>query len=195
MIGHVEHGRKALRLDGLAHAAQALEVSTDYLLGLTDDPTPAGQLTERAATHAIAEAAAPYAAAHARPIRMRELEAAAGTGAAVYDETEVGNLWFRADWLRDRGLNPERCDIISVRGESMEPLLPDGTKILVDRDRRRRRSGHVFVLRTEDGLVVKRLQRDGNRWRLHSEHPEWSPQPWATGNEIIGEVRWMARTL
>ena len=45
MIVHIEAGRKHPRLEGLARAAQALGISTDYLLGLTgedpgSDPTP-----------------------------------------------------------------------------------------------------------------------------------------------------------
>ena len=51
-------------------------------------------------------------------------------------------------------------------------------------------------MRTEDGLVVKRVGRDeeGN-WRIESEHPAWPPVPWSDTTEIIGEVRWVARTL
>ena len=40
MISHVEHGRSNLLLDGAVQAAQVLDVSLDYLVGLTDDPTP-----------------------------------------------------------------------------------------------------------------------------------------------------------
>ena len=47
MISHVEAGRKTLRFDGLANAAKALKVSSDYLLGLTDDPTPASDLSSQ----------------------------------------------------------------------------------------------------------------------------------------------------
>ena len=42
-VSAVERGRNSLRLDGLVKAARELEVSTDWLLGLTDDPTPATQ--------------------------------------------------------------------------------------------------------------------------------------------------------
>ncbi len=41
MISHVENNRTGLVRDGLIQAARVLGVSTDYLLGLTDDPTPA----------------------------------------------------------------------------------------------------------------------------------------------------------
>ncbi len=45
MISHVENNRTGLVRDGLIQAARVLGVSTDYLLGLTDDPTPAAELT------------------------------------------------------------------------------------------------------------------------------------------------------
>ena len=35
----------------------------------------------------------------------------------------------------------------------MEPVLPEGSAILVDRARRRRRTGGIFVVRTGDGTV------------------------------------------
>ena len=44
MISHVETGRSGLVADGMASAAQTLNVSTDYLLGLSEDPTPGGQV-------------------------------------------------------------------------------------------------------------------------------------------------------
>ena len=49
MISHVEHGRSALLFDGIIQAARVLGVSVDWLAGLTDDPTPAAELTARVA--------------------------------------------------------------------------------------------------------------------------------------------------
>ena len=39
-IGHIERGTRIPSLDTLFRIAQALDVSMDYLVGLTDDPTP-----------------------------------------------------------------------------------------------------------------------------------------------------------
>ncbi len=133
-----------------------------------------------------------------RPVEVVEVAAAAGGGAEVYDDTVVGRLWFRDDWLDRQAIDPDQCNVISVRGESMEPTLPDGCSILVDRSqgRRRRRVGRIFVMRTEDGLVVKRVGRDEERnWQIESEHPAWPPVPWSDTTEIIGEVRWLGRTF
>ena len=44
MISRVENNKVAMRLDGLVHVAVALDVSLDYLVGLTDDPSPSFRL-------------------------------------------------------------------------------------------------------------------------------------------------------
>ena len=133
-----------------------------------------------------------------RPVEVVEVAAAAGGGAEVYDETVVGRLWFRRDWLDRHSIDPAQCNVITVRGESMEPTLPDGCSVLVDRNegRRRHRAGRIYVMRTQDGLVVKRAGQDeeGN-WQVVSDHPGWETTPWSDDTEIIGEVRWMARGL
>ena len=131
------------------------------------------------------------------PVDVNELAAAAGGGAEVYDETVVGRLWFRRDWLNRHGIDPKQCNVISVRGESMEPTLPDGCSILVDRSQNgtRRRDRHIFVMQTRDGLVVKRVEKDTEgRWQIVSDNPGWETVPWSDDTDIIGEVRWSAVT-
>ena len=132
----------------------------------------------------------------ARSMAAREIEVAAGGGAVTLDDApEKGRLWFRRDWLDHHGIDTTQCVVIGVRGESMEPTLPDGCSILVDRARRRRRDGGIFVLNTGDGLIVKRLGKSGRRWQLVSDHEKWEPLPWPREAEVIGEVRWASRTF
>ena len=109
------------------------------------------------------------------------VEAAAGAGAEVPDESGVVNL--------------DRCDLIVVTGDSMEPTLPDGSSILVDRSSTELREGRVFVLRTADGLVVKRVRRDGDGWRLCSDNGAWEPVPLGAEDSVVGQVRWAGRPL
>ena len=217
VVSAVEHSRSSLRIDGLTRAAHALGVSTDYLLGLTDDPTPSvereetlGQLraqveelsANRLPINDLADNAALAGTSSettrppgAQPVSVRRLQAAAGSGAMDLDEEVKTYAYFREEWLKRRGLVAEKCSIISVMGESMEPTLPDGCVVLLDHNRRSRRKGKIFVVRTEDGLVVKRAGKDpGGRWQLLSDHPAWPPQPWARAM-VIGEVKWMAREL
>ena len=132
-----------------------------------------------------------------RSVQMIEMEAAAGGGAYNLDEAPVaGPVWFRRDWIDSRGIDPMQAVIISVRGDSMEPTLPAGCKILVDRHRRRRHVGHIYVITTPDGLVVKRMGRDnGGSWLLvsDSDSPDWPDAPWPDDAVVAGEVKWMAR--
>ena len=155
----------------------------------------------QAPVQAIAESRANYDTSNygtsdRSPVRLLEFASAAGVGAEVYDETPIGLLWFRNDWLLSHSIDPEQSNIISVRGESMEPTLPDGCSILVDRKRREPQEGRIYVMRTEEGLVVKRLGLDEEgRWEIRSDSPDWRITPMSPGTEIIGEVRWTARTF
>lgn len=141
--------------------------------------------------HTVPEANSPT-----RQVEVVELAAAAGDSATVLDEAATGQVVFSQEWLDSRGLDPTHCIVIRVRGKSMEPTLPDGCSILVNCAGHRRRTGHIYVLRTDDGVVVKRLNKDEDgTWRLHSDHPSWTPEPWTEACETIGEVCWMARSL
>ena len=134
-----------------------------------------------------------------RAVQMIEMEAAAGGGGYNLDDAPAkGPVWFRRDWIDSHGMDPTQAVIISVRGDSMEPTLPAGCKILLDRHRRRRHVGHIYVITTAEGLIVKRLGRgeDGS-WLLvsDSDSPDWPDVSWPDDAVVDGEVKWMAREL
>ena len=141
----------------------------------------------------IAERSGPSVAT--RQVEVRELAAAAGGGATELDERVVGFVSFQRTWLDRHGLDPTQCTVINVSGESMEPTLPEGSKILVDYGQRRRRQGRIYIVHTGDGLVVKRAKKDKKGgWTLNSDNPDWEPITWGD-SEIIGEVKWVGKTL
>ena len=203
-ISMVERGKSGWALGKIAAAARALDVSSDFLLGLTDDPTPAGELARAlAAATAAAGLGDPAARAAAFEdgdyVGVSELASAAGDGAVVEQERVTGRVKFRRAWLARHGLAARNCRVIEVSGESMEPTLVDGCSILVNLAGRRRRVGRIYVVRTADGLVVKRAGRDvAGAWQLVSDNPNkhvWPTRPWPPGAEIVGEVKWAARTF
>ena len=163
-----------------------------------DDDSPPWEPDETALEGwpAVAETAAP---ADCDPVERLAVEPAAGAGSHVDLEQGIGWIWFHRPWLRQRGLVASRCKVLGVLGDSMEPTLPDHSSILVDTSQRQRRRGGIFVVRTNDGLVVKRAGRDARgRWTLVSDNPDkraWPTLDWPDSAEIIGEVRWVARTL
>ena len=171
----------------LVRAAEAADTVARWpVTDLTDDSALARQLAPGAAIEFPT----------GRPVAVRELQSAAGGGVMDLDETETGHVYFRTQWLKKHGLNPDRCCVIGVTGESMEPTLVDGCSILLDHDRRQLRAGGIFVVRTGDGLVVKRAGRDRDgSWQLCSDNPDWMPVPWSDDADIVGQVMWTARTL
>ena len=131
----------------------------------------------------------------AEPVAVRRLGTTAGSGTTDLDESVKGYAYFPRGWLSRRGLAAERCSLMGVMGNSMEPTLPEGCAILLDHSRQRRREGHVFVVRRRGGLVVRRAGKDGaGNWLLLSDHSAWTPEPWSDA-EVIGEVKWVAKDL
>jgi phage repressor protein C with HTH and peptisase S24 domain len=83
----------------------------------------------------------------------------AGAGALNPFDKPIDHVAFDARWLKSLGAaDAHSLAIIEVEGDSMFPTLSDGDDILVDHSpaARRLRDG-VFVLRTDDALIVKRL--------------------------------------
>ena len=200
----VEHGKSRFSTDRLVTAARTLDVSTDYLHGLTEDPTPAHQL---ARALAAATGGEPFDDRNGRDatradgdyVGVYALATYAGSGAVAYNERVTGRLKFRMTWLARHGLVARNCRVIGVIGESMEPTLADGCSILVNHASRRRHLGHIYVVRTAEGLVVNRAGRDPSGiWQLVSDNPDkltWPNRPWPPDAAIVGEVRWTARTF
>ena len=123
------------------------------------------------------------------------LGASAGPGALAVDERPVGQLRFSARWLKDNGFDPAALSVIEVEGDSMEPTLRDGDEILVDRTPRLLRSG-IHVVRLDDVLLVKRVERAGDRLRLISDNRAYPEIERPAGDvEIVGRVVWKGGRL
>ena len=192
-VSNVESGRRAMTFEGVAAAAVELGVSLDYLAGLTEESAPVVELVARLG--GLETGVSVGEARLAESVDVVEVAAAAGSGAETLDETPVGRVWFTRGWLRRRGINPVRCNVISVMGESMEPTLPSGCSILVDRGSKELHAGGVYVMRTDEGLVVKRLAGNRHCWWLVSDNHSWMPAVLTEDIDVIGRVRWVGAAL
>lgn len=129
-------------------------------------------------------------------VPLYDVEASAGHGRVIEAEPILDYLAFRRAWLRERGLNPARCALISVRGDSMEPTLHPGDVVLLDLSDLYTRSDGLYALRLDGGLLVKRLQRlaDGVI-EVISDNPAYRrfalPDAWqGPTQQLIGRVVW-----
>ena len=204
-VSMIEHGKSGTSIPTALAAAQALNISMDYLVGWADDPTPTRELKfhlSNAVAAALDEGAATEPELKVDDmdfVGINEIVAAAGSGATVINERIVNRIKFPRPWLRKRGLKGYECRIIRVDGESMEPTLVDGAAILVHLESQEPKDGKIFVVRIDDDLIVKRLLHDTTvGWLLQSDNPNkqaWPTQPLPNDARVVGEVKWTARSF
>ncbi len=124
-------------------------------------------------------------------------QVAAGAGGVVWDQVKSLVWVYKPEVGRRRNLVAVR-----VAGDSMEPYIPEGAIIIIDRDRWRVRGKrrNVWALRTEDGdIQIKRLHRtDGGLLIISDNFTKHPPEPAWTGDLrklVVGRVIWMWRSL
>ena len=132
-----------------------------------------------------------------------EVEASAGPGALADEFVAEKARWFLPEgMIRHEGAAvPDAIRVLRVRGESMEPELSEGDRLLVDTARRVPDTGEMFVLWDGNGLVVKRVERvvDGGGepgLRLKSTNAEYADYTAPAGDvHIVGKVLWTVRKV
>ena len=107
----------------------------------------------------------------------------------------VGRISFQDSWFNGQGLNPEYCLVVQILDRSMEPTIAKHSMVLVDLSRYRRWQERIYAIRIGDNLIIRRLTKSKDKWQLISDNPRSKPQPFPSSAEIIGEVRWMAKTF
>lgn len=119
------------------------------------------------------------------------VDASAGPGALSAEEKSYDAFRFSGRWLAEQGLIGAKLSAITVKGDSMEPLLRDGDEILIDQRAQPFRDG-VHVVRLGDTLMVKRVAQAGaGRVALLSQNLAYPPvEVSAQEIEIIGRVVW-----
>ncbi|MFY3300227.1 LexA family transcriptional regulator [Achromobacter xylosoxidans] len=134
------------------------------------------------------------------PIRRLDIRVSAGHGQLVTSEDELSRLSFRADFLRAAGASPEQTVSVSVKGDSMEPLIPDGATILVNRGATSIINGKIYAIRRDGELLVKRLYKGNGGFIARSENPAGGYEDLHLSFEdpqidIIGRAFWMGCKL
>jgi hypothetical protein len=136
-------------------------------------------------------------------LRQHDTNAAAGDGAVIDQETEIGRWDIPKDYVR-HGLSlrsPETSlSLITVAGDSMVPTLFPGDVIMVDLADKNPSNPGIFVLYADGVTVVKRLERIPTirppKLRLISDNQKHTPYDvLASLVNIAGRVVWFARRM
>lgn len=128
------------------------------------------------------------------------IQVAAGTGSLPGSERPSRKLAFRRKWLRFRGLNEKDLVLVFAKGDSMEPTISDNNTVMIDTSQRELRDGCIYVIRTNDHLIVKRIQtRLGKQVLLLSDNSAYPPievnmdEPGDL--EVIGRAVWIGKDV
>lgn len=130
-----------------------------------------------------------------------DVEASAGAGMTALEELEIERIAFRMDWLREIGLDPKQAGLLTARGDSMSPTIPDGSLMLVDlRKGDQPRTGLIYVIVLDGELLVKRISRNVDKTiDLISDNPLYPVQKIAQVDFdklfIAGRVFWFGRRI
>ncbi|MDX7810976.1 S24 family peptidase [Aeromonas caviae] len=121
------------------------------------------------------------------------VQVSAGHGALSQGETEpYRHLAFRRKWLKWRGFEEKELVIVWSKGDSMEPTISNNDTLVVHLGRTRPVDGHIYVVRNDDQLWVKRLQVLPHAWLLISDNSLYKeievPKDEQHTFEVIGQV-------
>lgn len=107
---------------------------------------------------------------------------------------DVNKVWYRREFFVDRRVNPEKCKRATVYGNSMEPLLHDGDKILFVETPQGTpiRDGNVYIISINGALKVKRLsQKTDGTIVIKSDNPAYQEETVdenVSGFYVLGRV-------
>jgi len=90
---------------------------------------------------------------------FREVELAAGAGQTEVIENQGAKLRFAKSTLSRAGVQKENAACAFVKGNSMEPVMPDGTCVGVDTGDTTVRDGEIYAIDHDGMLRVKYLRR------------------------------------
>lgn len=178
----------------LQKIADVLEVNVGYLLGIS------AHSELRAASKLVKVEAGDEAPNGSALVPVYDVTASAGYGALIDQETEVYSLAFPPNYLSKlTRSSPKNLAIISVKGDSMEPVLLDDDIVLLDTSKINLSYDGLFVLRFNDALHVKRIGRSAKRGHItiiSDNRDLYPPFEAEIGDvEAIGKVLWYGRKV
>jgi phage repressor protein C with HTH and peptisase S24 domain len=131
-----------------------------------------------------------------------DVRASAGPGAIHEGFEEVKQVWYFPEDVIRHELRARTSDLrmITIDGDSMEPLLSSGDRVLIDISQRVSVPPGIFAIWDGMGLVAKRIEHEPNSDPamvvIKSINPEYQTyQRMAEEVHIIGRVVWTSRRL
>ncbi|HHT7691444.1 helix-turn-helix transcriptional regulator [Pasteurella multocida] len=125
---------------------------------------------------------------------LKDIHFAAGNGFSD-DIMDYNNfkLRFSKATLRKQGVQYDNAVCITADGDSMEPVIPDGATVGIDRGNTTIKDGKIYAINHGGLLRIKILHKMPNEQvRIRSYNPDSAPEEMVDLNEItiLGKVFW-----
>ena len=115
---------------------------------------------------------------------------AAGAGSFDFDESSRYWLPQRQDLMVPNGMNVRKCRFVEIRGDSMLPLFPSGSLVMVDLERFSLWDGRLYLISVaNEGVVLRRVSQDGAGWVITADNLAWRPRIYEPSWTVHGQVR------
>ncbi|EIU7196013.1 XRE family transcriptional regulator [Pseudomonas aeruginosa] len=133
-------------------------------------------------------------------IPLYDARVSAGHGSWTEGARILAQLAFTRYSLRKQGLEIANMSAVRIGGDSMEPLLSDGDTVMIDHSCNEVRDEAVYVIRLDDHLYAKRVQRQINGGlAIISANPAYQTMFVSKQDleavDIIGRVVWSGRWM
>jgi SOS-response transcriptional repressor LexA len=123
-------------------------------------------------------------------VRLLSDSAAAGNPSCINENDIEGYAVTYRAWCR----NPEMTTCVRVRGDSMSPLIPDGSIVAINHLKRHpeKLKGKIVAALVDDGVTIKYFDYTDNHFVLYPENRQYTPifLKKSRENLIIGKVEW-----
>jgi len=129
----------------------------------------------------------------------REVELAAGSGPRKIEFNSGRELRFSRRTLDRLGINPENAACVTVSGNSMEPVMPDGSTVGIDIGNTSIVDGDIYAIGQHNYLRVKIIYRipwGGLRLRSYNS-TDWPDETHDNVDDItiLGRVFWYSALI
>jgi phage repressor protein C with HTH and peptisase S24 domain len=199
-ISQWESGDTSPKGENLHKLARALKCTADWLLfGKETKPT---SNAEWAGPMETWDSGTPLGDDEVEIPFYMEVELAAGHGIAEAIEFHGPKLRFAKSTLRKSSVDPTRAACVRVNGNSMEPVLPNGSTVGIDTSQTNVTDGKMYAINHDGMLRIKTLYKlPGSGLRLRSFNTDEWPDERYEGDaaikqiKIIGKVFWYSVLL
>lgn len=205
-ISNYESGIRSISLDDAEIISNALSISPKTLLfgeSSNTEKTLQGN-AEVLGNMQVWDSKTPIGDDEVAVPFLSEIRLSAGNGFVNDLEHDNGfRLRFAKSTLRRYNVAPENAVCVAVHGNSMEPVLPDGSTVGIDCGNKTLMDGKIFAINHNGELFIKKLYRlPGGGLRVYSFNElEYPPREYTEEQvleqkiTIVGRVFWYSVLL